>query len=95
MKEYGINRWWSWIIPVWIWRNFYWKTTPSLEAPQTQTQILQIENPQDSRIVDSRLEGKYPPEEAYEVAKIYLQCLRIDHGLRPKMSEVLGVLESL
>ncbi|KAG6395481.1 hypothetical protein SASPL_146126 [Salvia splendens] len=48
-----------------------------------------------ARIVDSKLEGKYPPEDAYEVAKICLQCLSIDEGLRPKMSEVLGVLESL
>ncbi|KAL1535372.1 putative serine/threonine-protein kinase PBL3 [Salvia divinorum] len=48
-----------------------------------------------SQIVDSRLEGKYPPEEAYEVAKICLQCLSIEQELRPKMSEVVGVLESL
>ena len=47
------------------------------------------------RIVDSRLEGKYPPEEAYEVAKICLQCLSIEQRLRPKMSEVVGVLESI
>ena len=48
-----------------------------------------------SRIVDCGLEGKYPPKEAYEVAKICLQCLMLEPRLRPKMSKVVGVLESL
>ncbi|KAL1535370.1 non-specific serine/threonine protein kinase [Salvia divinorum] len=47
------------------------------------------------RIVDSRLEGNYPPKQAYEVAKITLQCLSVEPRLRPKMSEVVGVLEKL
>ena len=47
------------------------------------------------RIVDSRLEGTYSFKQAYEVAKITLQCLSVEPKLRPKMSEVVGVLEKL
>ncbi|XP_057771302.1 receptor-like cytoplasmic kinase 176 isoform X2 [Salvia miltiorrhiza] len=48
-----------------------------------------------SKIVDSRLMGKYPPKEARKVAKIVLQCVSEDPSLRPRMSEVVAELEKL
>ena len=47
------------------------------------------------QIVDTGLRGKYPCNEAYEVAKICLQCRSEEPSLRPKMCEVVGVLEKL
>ncbi|KAH6829205.1 protein kinase 2B [Perilla frutescens var. hirtella] len=48
-----------------------------------------------SRIMDSRLEGRYPHKAAYEVGKIALQCVSSDPSLRPAMAEVVAALENL
>ncbi|KAL1535376.1 protein kinase 2B [Salvia divinorum] len=45
------------------------------------------------QIVDSRLERKYPHDEAYKFGKLALQCLSLDPKLRPTMAEVTDILE--
>lgn len=47
------------------------------------------------RIMDSRLEGQYPKKAAYTVSTLALQCISNEAKLRPKMSEVVAVLEPL
>ncbi|CAL9079488.1 unnamed protein product [Musa textilis] len=47
------------------------------------------------RIIDPRLEGRYPKNAAHELASLALQCIRNDAKLRPNMSEVLASLEKL
>ncbi|THU44607.1 hypothetical protein C4D60_Mb02t09150 [Musa balbisiana] len=47
------------------------------------------------RIIDPRLEGRYPKNGAHEFASLALQCIRNDAKLRPNMSEVLASLEKL
>ncbi|KAJ6829912.1 putative serine/threonine-protein kinase PBL3 [Iris pallida] len=47
------------------------------------------------RIMDSRLEAQYPKKAAHVVAMLALRCISMDAKLRPKMSEVLAVLEPL
>ncbi|KAL2944287.1 putative serine/threonine-protein kinase PBL3 [Bienertia sinuspersici] len=47
------------------------------------------------RIMDTKLEGKYPREAAFEVATLALECINFEPKTRPKMSEVLGKIEKL
>ncbi|KAJ4820297.1 Protein kinase superfamily protein [Rhynchospora pubera] len=47
------------------------------------------------RIMDSRLEGQYPRKKAQVVSNLALLCISNEARLRPKMSEVLKILEQL
>ncbi|PKA55381.1 Protein kinase 2B, chloroplastic [Apostasia shenzhenica] len=47
------------------------------------------------RIMDSKLEGQYPKKSASAVSSLALLCLCNDAKLRPRMEEVLKVLEQL
>ncbi|XP_057771304.1 probable serine/threonine-protein kinase PBL3 [Salvia miltiorrhiza] len=47
------------------------------------------------KVVDSRLMGEYPQEEACKLANIVLQCVSEDPSLRPGMSEVVAELQKL
>lgn len=46
-------------------------------------------------IMDSRLMGQYPREEAVKVGKIASQCLSLDPTSRPTMAEVVAALQQL
>lgn len=46
-----------------------------------------------SEIIDNRLGGEYPQEEAYKVAILAMGIVHLDP--RPRMSEVVAVLENL
>lgn len=48
-----------------------------------------------SRIIDTRLEGRYPHDEAYIVAKLACQCLSKKPNKRPRMAEVVVALQQL
>jgi hypothetical protein len=45
-------------------------------------------------IVDSTLEGQYPPEQALRMIIISLLCTQGSSGLRPTMSQVVWMLSS-
>lgn len=45
------------------------------------------------QIVDSRLEGTYPHDEAYKIGKLALKCLSFNPNLRPSMIEVIDMLQ--
>lgn len=45
-------------------------------------------------IVDSKLEGQYPPEQALRVITIALLCTQGSSGMRPTMSQVLWMLNN-
>ncbi|KAG0463763.1 hypothetical protein HPP92_019832 [Vanilla planifolia] len=47
------------------------------------------------RVLDTRLDGKYPLEEAQRAASLAFQCLATDGRLRPSMDEVFSVLDQL
>ncbi|RRT69994.1 hypothetical protein B296_00033364 [Ensete ventricosum] len=47
------------------------------------------------RIIDPRLEGRYPKNGAHEFASLALRCIGNDAKFRPSMSEVLASLEKL
>ncbi|KAL5759570.1 hypothetical protein ACOSQ2_018408 [Xanthoceras sorbifolium] len=47
------------------------------------------------RIMDTKLGGQYPQKAAYTAATLALQCLNTEAKLRPRMSEVLVILEQL
>ncbi|KAK3223092.1 hypothetical protein Dsin_010117 [Dipteronia sinensis] len=47
------------------------------------------------RIMDTKLGGQYPQKAAYTAATLALQCLNTEAKLRPRMSEVLTILEHL
>ncbi|KAL3654210.1 putative serine/threonine-protein kinase pbl3 [Castilleja foliolosa] len=47
------------------------------------------------RIMDIKLEGQYPQKAAYTAATIALQCLSHEPKLRPRMSEIVTILEEL
>ncbi|KAL3631129.1 putative serine/threonine-protein kinase pbl3 [Castilleja foliolosa] len=47
------------------------------------------------RIMDIKLEGQYPQKAAFTAATISLQCLSHEPKLRPRMSEVVTILEEL
>ncbi|KAK6130514.1 hypothetical protein DH2020_035742 [Rehmannia glutinosa] len=46
-------------------------------------------------VMDPKIEGQYPHNEAYTVATVALQCLSAKPKQRPRMAEVLVVLERL
>lgn len=45
--------------------------------------------------MDRRLEGKYPPKLASQVAQLALKCVQIEHKLRPPMTVVVQTLEQV
>ncbi|KAH7845495.1 hypothetical protein Vadar_002888 [Vaccinium darrowii] len=45
------------------------------------------------KIMDSRLEGKYPSKAAFQIAQLALKCLGTDPKTRPSMTEVVETLE--
>lgn len=45
------------------------------------------------RIMDTILEGQYPRDEAYAVAKLAMQCVSGNPRDRPRMAEVVVALE--
>ncbi|KAF7837977.1 putative serine/threonine-protein kinase PIX13 [Senna tora] len=45
--------------------------------------------------MDSRLEGKYPPKLASQLAQLALKCVRMEYKLRPSMTEVVETLEQV
>lgn len=47
------------------------------------------------RIMDTKLGGQYPQKAAHTAATLALQCLNNEPKLRPRMSEVLAMLERL
>ncbi|KAG0465184.1 hypothetical protein HPP92_019348 [Vanilla planifolia] len=47
------------------------------------------------RVLDTRLDGKYPLEKAQRAASLAFQCLATDGRLRPSMDEVVSVLDQL
>ncbi|KAK8543442.1 hypothetical protein V6N13_136046 [Hibiscus sabdariffa] len=47
------------------------------------------------RVLDSRLEGQYSMEGAYKAATLALRCISTEPKFRPRMSEVVIVLEQL
>ncbi|KAB2050471.1 hypothetical protein ES319_A13G249000v1 [Gossypium barbadense] len=47
------------------------------------------------RVLDSRLEGQYSMEGAFKVATLALRCISIEPKFRPRMNEVVIVLEQL
>jgi hypothetical protein len=47
------------------------------------------------KIMDSRLEGKYPPGEASQIAHLAIKCLQIDTRFRPSMTEIAEILEQI
>ncbi|KAK8649624.1 hypothetical protein V6N13_139292 [Hibiscus sabdariffa] len=51
--------------------------------------------PKIFRVLDSRLEGQYSMEGAYRAATLAWRCVSIEPKFRPRMSEVVTVLEQL
>lgn len=47
------------------------------------------------RIMDTKLEGRYPQKGAYVAANLASQCLGSEPRARPRMAEILGALEEL
>lgn len=47
------------------------------------------------RVLDRRIEGQYSPDGAHKVASLASQCLMMDSKLRPRMKDVVSVLEQL
>jgi len=47
------------------------------------------------KIMDSRLEGRYPLKAATQAAELILKCLEADPKVRPSMEEVLATLENI
>ncbi|KAG0472701.1 hypothetical protein HPP92_014558 [Vanilla planifolia] len=56
---------------------------------------LLIDRKKLSRIMDQRLEGKYPIKAALPAARLTLKCLAVDPKSRPSMKEVLETLEQI
>ncbi|KAH7866998.1 hypothetical protein Vadar_027663 [Vaccinium darrowii] len=48
-----------------------------------------------ARVMDSRLEGEYPPKAAQQLALLAQQCLGYDPERRPSMEQVAGTLERI
>ncbi|XP_057441946.1 receptor-like cytoplasmic kinase 176 isoform X1 [Lotus japonicus] len=47
------------------------------------------------QVMDARIEGQYTLREAMKVANLAIQCLSVEPRFRPKMDEVVSVLEEL
>lgn len=45
--------------------------------------------------MDAKLEGKYPPNLASQVAQLTLKCIQVEPKLRPSMKEVVETLEQI
>lgn len=45
--------------------------------------------------MDARLEGKYPPNLASQLAQLALKCIQTEPKVRPSMKEVLEKLEQI
>lgn len=45
--------------------------------------------------MDAKLEGRYPPNLASQVAQLALKCIQTEPKVRPSMKEVLETLESI
>ncbi|XP_028793265.1 probable serine/threonine-protein kinase PIX13 isoform X1 [Neltuma alba] len=45
--------------------------------------------------MDSRLEGRYPPRLALQVAQLALKCVQTEHKVRPSMMEVVETLKKV
>ncbi|XP_045811864.1 probable serine/threonine-protein kinase PIX13 isoform X2 [Trifolium pratense] len=45
--------------------------------------------------MDPKLEGKYPPNLASQIAQLALKCIQTEHKIRPSMKEVVETLESI
>lgn len=69
--------------------------------PVTQRNLVDYARPSLSdrkklaRLMDRRLEGRYPPKEALQVARLALECLASDPKKRPTMKEVVQRLEQI
>ncbi|XP_058187705.1 receptor-like protein kinase FERONIA [Rhododendron vialii] len=46
-------------------------------------------------IMDSRLEGKYPPKAAFQIAQVALECLVLKPKTRPSMTAIVETLEHI
>lgn len=53
------------------------------------------ENPKIYRIMDTNLGGQYPRKGAYIAATLALQCVRVEAKARPKMDDLVSILEAL
>lgn len=47
------------------------------------------------RVMDRRLDGQYSPDGAHKVASLASQCLMTDSKVRPRMKDIVSVLEQL
>lgn len=47
------------------------------------------------KIMDSRLEGKYPPKEASHIAHLAIKCLKQEPRFQPSMTEIAETLEQI
>ncbi|KAJ9166909.1 hypothetical protein P3X46_021598 [Hevea brasiliensis] len=47
------------------------------------------------KIMDSRLEGKYPYKEASQIAQLAIKCLQQEPKFRPSMKEIVETLEQI
>jgi hypothetical protein len=47
------------------------------------------------KIMDSRLEGKYSPKEASQIAHLAIKCLKQEPRFRPSMPEIAETLEQI
>lgn len=69
--------------------------------PKSEQKLLEwvrpyLSNPKKFRlIIDPRLEGKYPLKSAWKLSKIAIQCLSRNPKTRPKMSEVLEMVNQI
>lgn len=45
--------------------------------------------------MDPKLEGKYPPNLASQIAQLSLKCIQTNPKIRPSMKEVVETLESI
>ncbi|KAG9134927.1 hypothetical protein Leryth_001183 [Lithospermum erythrorhizon] len=67
--------------------------------PSLQHQLVDWIKPQLSekqklkRVMDWRLEGRYPSKAAFQIAQLALQCIEIEPRIRPSMKEVMETIE--
>ncbi|KAL2534420.1 Protein kinase superfamily protein [Abeliophyllum distichum] len=73
------------------------KTRPHREQSLVEWAKPILKNPRKllSRLMDPRLEGQYPEMGAQKAAALAYQCLSHSPKLRPKMNDVINVLEPL
>ncbi|KAL6537732.1 hypothetical protein OROHE_012359 [Orobanche hederae] len=72
------------------------KSRPHREQNLVEWAMPMLKNPRKlGRIMDPRLEGRYPEQGAQKTATLAYQCLSHRPKPRPKMNEVIQVLEPL